>query len=68
MIGALLCLLCFLCSVPDFFAQTAAPADPEKLVDQWFIRLNALDDWYISYDGKEETDAVVDRFATGEDA
>ena len=44
------------------FAQAPAPLDPEKLVDQWFIRLNALDDWYISYDGKEETDAVVDRF------
>jgi len=41
-------------------AQT--PLDPDKLVDQWFIRLNTLDDWYISYDGKEETDAVVDRF------
>jgi hypothetical protein len=44
-----------------FYAQ--APATPDKLVDQWFIRLNALDDWYISYDGKEETEAVVDRFA-----
>jgi hypothetical protein len=46
--------------VPRSEAQTGL--DPEKLVDQWFIRLNALDDWYISYDGKEETDAVVDRF------
>jgi hypothetical protein len=36
--------------------------NPELLVDQWFIRLNALDDWYISVDGREETDAVVDRF------
>ena len=35
---------------------------PELLVDQWFIRLNALDDWYISVSGKEETDPVVDRF------
>jgi hypothetical protein len=35
---------------------------PELLVDQWFIRLNALDDWYISMTGKEETDPVVDRF------
>ena len=50
----------FLALSPFLHAQT--PADPEKLVDQWFIRLNALDDWYISYDGKEETDAVVDRF------
>ncbi len=36
--------------------------NPELLVDQWFIRLNALDDWYISVDGREETDAVVDHF------
>ena len=36
--------------------------NPELLVDQWFIRLNALDDWYISVDGKEETEAVVERF------
>jgi hypothetical protein len=36
--------------------------NPELLVDQWFIRLNALDDWYISFDGKEETGEVVDRF------
>src|SRR5262245_52771117 len=52
--------LCLFVAVPFLHAQ--APLDPEKLVDQWFIRLNALDDWYISYDGKEETDAVVDRF------
>lgn len=36
--------------------------DAERLVDQWFIRLNELDDWSISMDGKEESDAVVDRF------
>lgn len=35
---------------------------PEALVDQWFVRLNALDDWYISVNGKEETEAVVDKF------
>jgi hypothetical protein len=29
---------------------------------EWFIRLNELDDWYISFDGKEENDAVVNRF------
>jgi hypothetical protein len=45
------------------FSHPQAPVPPEKLVDQWFIRLNALDDWYISYDGKEETEAVVERFA-----
>jgi hypothetical protein len=54
------CILCLFVAIPWLHAQT--PLDPEKLVDQWFIRLNALDDWYISYDGKEETDAVVDRF------
>ncbi len=54
-------LLCVFVAIPFLHAQTPA-LDPDKLVDQWFIRLNALDDWYISYDGKEETDAVVDRF------
>jgi len=55
-------ILCFFVALPFLRAHAQAPLDPEKLVDQWFIRLNALDDWYISYDGKEETDAVVDRF------
>src|SRR5262245_43718623 len=49
-------------SQPQAPAQPQAPPTPESLVDQWFIRLNALDDWFISYDGKEETDAVVNRF------
>src|SRR5262249_5702859 len=43
-------------------AQPQTSTTPDALVDQWFIRLNALDEWYISYDGKEETDAVVNRF------
>ena len=55
-----LCVFVSLWLMTSLHAQT--PLDPEKLVDQWFIRLNALDDWYISYDGKEEPDAVVDRF------
>jgi hypothetical protein len=50
------------------FGQSPAPIVADKLVDQWFIRLNALDDWYISYTGKEETDAVVDRFVELYDA
>jgi len=54
-------ILCALLAVP-LFIRAQTPLDPEKLVDQWFIRLNALDDWYISYDGKEETDEVVNRF------
>jgi hypothetical protein len=57
---SLLFVLITVISVPLSRAQT--PPDADKLVDQWFIRLNALDDWYISYEGKEETDAVVDRF------
>jgi hypothetical protein len=59
-LGCGFAVLCLFLAIPFLRAQT--PLDPEKLVDQWFIRLNALDDWYISYDGKEETDAVVDRF------
>jgi hypothetical protein len=34
----------------------------DELANEWFIRLNELDDWYISYDGKEENQKVVDRF------
>ena len=63
---SLLCLLCFFVAIPFLHAQTQL--DTEKLVDQWFIRLNALDDWYISYDGKEETDAVADKFVELYDA
>jgi hypothetical protein len=61
-----LCLLCLFVAIPFLHGQT--PLDPDKLVDQWFIRLNALDDWYISYDGKEETEVVVDRFVDLYDA
>jgi hypothetical protein len=61
-------LLCLFLAIPFLHAQAPASLDPEKLVDQWFIRLNALDDWYISYDGKEETDPVVDRFVDLYDA
>jgi hypothetical protein len=32
------------------------------LADEWFTRLNALDDWHITMDGREENSAVVDRF------
>jgi hypothetical protein len=47
--------------------QTPAPSKaaiikPEELANEWFIRLNQLDDWYISYDGKEENQNVVNRF------
>jgi hypothetical protein len=44
-----------------FQAQTppqttpAKPAlDPQKLAEDWMTRLNALDDWHLSVEGKEE--------------
>jgi hypothetical protein len=48
--------------VPAYTTATQAPIPPEQLADEWFTRLNALDDWYISFDGREENAAVVDRF------
>src|SRR5438046_3094059 len=35
-------------------APAAAPVDTRKLAEEWMKRLNALSDWYISFDGKEE--------------
>lgn len=43
-------------------AESGQTQKREKLVDEWFISLNSLDDWWISTDGKEETGEVVDRF------
>jgi len=43
-------------------AQKPLAIKPEELANEWFIRLNELDDWFISYDGKEENQKVVDRF------
>ena len=50
-------------------SQGQAPPPPkpatalaEEMAREWFIRLNELDDWHISFDGKEDNDAVVDRF------
>ena len=34
----------------------------QALPEEFFGRLNALDDWFISMDGKEENKAVIDRF------
>jgi hypothetical protein len=42
-------------------SKPAAP-NPEELAKEWFIRLNELDDWYISFDGREQNEAVVNRF------
>lgn len=39
----------------------APQLDAEKLVREWFRRLNALDDWWITMDGKEEPEPVVNK-------
>jgi len=43
-------------------AQTSAALKPEELASEWFLRLNALDDWSVSPDGSGDNDAVVNRF------
>ena len=43
-------------------AQKVPAFKPEELANEWFVRLNELDDWYISFDGREENERVVDRF------
>src|SRR5687768_14290354 len=60
-------VLCLLLSVAFYGplvlrAQTPTVSAPELLADRWFTRLNDLSKWYISFDGKEENEAVVDRF------
>ena len=36
--------------------------EPDKLADEFINRLNALDDWYLTVDGKEQgLDAVIDK-------
>jgi hypothetical protein len=54
-------------------AQTPAPApapvDTRNQVDEWMKRLNALSDWYISLDGKEQgveqrVDSMMELFAS----
>jgi hypothetical protein len=49
-------------TTPGFCQGAGAPMKPEELVQEWFTRLNALDDWFITMDGKEEPEAVVNRF------
>lgn len=47
-------------SKPAASDKPKAPAlDGEKLVREWFRRLNALDDWWITVDGKEEPETVI---------
>ena len=59
---ALTLLLAFAFEFEISHGQSLPVPKPEELAKEWFVRLNELDDWYISYDGKEENDAVVDRF------
>jgi len=42
-----------LCAI-EVHAQAAADSPEQKLAEQWIKRLNALDDWYLSVDGKEQ--------------
>ena len=57
-----------LLSVLQFHAQTPAPTtpgkplEPNRLAENWVDRLNALDDWYLTVEGKEQgVDEVVNR-------
>src|SRR5438876_2291740 len=38
----------------EVHAQAAADSPEQKLAEEFLSRLNALDDWYLSVDGKEE--------------
>jgi len=58
-------LVCLMGAVSDAqspSAQKPPSVKPDELAKEWFIRLNELDDWYISFEGKEENAVVVDRF------
>lgn len=48
---------------PSFYgvSQTKPALDADRLVREWFRRLNALDDWFITVDGKEEPEGVVEK-------
>ena len=53
LLAAFACML-----VCESAVSQTKPPDPEE----FFTRLNALDDWFITMDGKEDNKAVVDRF------
>jgi len=66
-VGIILLVLALVACARLSDAQTTASpkppvVKPDELANEWFIRLNELDDWHISFDGKEENQAVVDRF------
>jgi hypothetical protein len=46
-------LIMLLASI-EVHAQAAADSPEQKLAEEWIGRLNALDHWYLSVDGKEE--------------
>src|SRR5207249_8196620 len=46
-------LILFLAAI-EVQAQAAADSPEQKLAEEWIKRLNALDDWYLSAEGKEE--------------
>jgi hypothetical protein len=54
-------LLLLLVSLPLNARSQAPKLDPDKLVREWFRRLNALDDWFITVDGKEDYQGVVNQ-------
>jgi len=47
-------ILLGLLAVIEVQAQAAADSPEQKLAEEWIQRLNALDEWYLSVDGKEE--------------
>ena len=46
--------LIILLAAIEVHAQAAADLPEQKLAEEWIKRLNALDDWYLSADGKED--------------
>jgi hypothetical protein len=46
-------LIIFLAAI-ELHAQAAADSPEQKLAEDWIKRLNALDDWYLTVDGKEQ--------------
>jgi len=60
-------LITFLASF-EFQAQAPADSPQQRLADEWMKRLNSLDDWHLSVDGKEEgveevVNSMMDLFA-----
>ena len=47
-------ILILVLATSELRAQAAADAPEQKLAEEWIKRLNALSDWYLSVDGKEE--------------